>query len=171
MLIYFFRHGIADDRADPDCPPDFERGLTEVGRKRTRFAAQGLQSLEVEPQAIWTSPYVRARQTAEIAAEVLIGAKADLHVTESLEPHRDPEELFVELGEAGLDLLLCVGHAPQLDLALAYGVGAPDAYLIRLKKAGAACVEWPGARHGEGRLVWLMPPKVLRRLGGGDEAV
>ena len=171
MLVYFFRHGIAQDRADADCPPDPERALTDVGRKRTRAAAQGLKCLDVEVQAIWTSPYVRARETAQIAGEVLAGAGMDLHVTEALEPHRDPEDLFTELSAAKLDLVMCVGHAPQLDLALAYGVGASDAYLTRLKKAGAACVEWPGPRHGEGRLIWLMPPKVLRRLGSGDEAV
>ena len=171
MLVYFFRHGIAQDRADPDCPPDPERALTEIGRKRTEAAALGLRCLDVEVQAIWTSPYLRARQTAEIARDVLIGGKTNLHVTGALEPHRDPEDLFVELGAAELDLVMVVGHAPQLDLALAYGVGASDAYLTRLKKAGAACVEWPGPRHEEGRLVWLMPPKVLRRLGGGDDPV
>src|SRR5580700_6869597 len=71
MRLYLMRHGVAVDREDPDCPPDPERYLTPKGIDRTRAAAQGLLELKVKPDALFTSPYVRAVQTGELVCEVL----------------------------------------------------------------------------------------------------
>ncbi|MCA8962267.1 MAG: histidine phosphatase family protein, partial [Planctomycetes bacterium] len=60
MILYVMRHGIAFPREDPDCPPDFERPLTERGRERTHDAARGLVEMGVRPTAVLSSPLVRA---------------------------------------------------------------------------------------------------------------
>ena len=61
----------------------------------------------------------------------------------------------------------CVGRAPHIDQLVAYGVGARVPSLTRLKKAGAACLEFGGRTLAGARLMWLFEPKVLRRLGAG----
>ena len=166
MEICLFRHGIAFDAMDPACPPDPERPLTDEGRVRTRAAALGLRRLGVQPEAIWSSPYLRATETAEIARDVLLAPGAPIHRTRALEPLREADEVFTELAAAGISSVLCAGHAPHLDEALAFGLGLEDASFTRLKKAGAACLQWSGT-GGRGQLLWLMTPRALRRLGKG----
>jgi phosphohistidine phosphatase len=162
MLVYLFRHGIAIDREAPDCPPDFDRYLTDKGKTRTRAAAAGLRVLGAIPQAILSSPYVRARETAEIAAEELGLDAKDVGLTESLVPEAGPQRVLREVLTRDDEAVLCAGHAPNLDLVLAEAVGHELAPFTDLKKAGAACIELDEDRTG--RLLWLMPPKVLRAL-------
>lgn len=160
MLLYVFRHGIAHDRLDPDCPPDPERALTPLGVKRTRAAARGLAAIGVRPELVVTSPYLRAKQTAEIAAE-LLGCRRKLEFSEHLLPGGGASAFLTWLAERDVDSALCTGHAPNLDLLVAMATTRGETYTV-LKKAGAACVE---IASGGGRLVWLMEPKTLRRLG------
>jgi phosphohistidine phosphatase len=163
MLIYLLRHGIAIDREDPDCPPDFERFLTDKGKRRTRASARGLAALGVAPELILSSTYVRARETAEIAAEELDLDPTRIELTESLVPEAGPQRILREASAKEVDTILCTGHAPNLDLVVAEAVGHELAPFTSLKKAGVACLEVDEDLSGQ--LVWLLPPKVLRRLG------
>ena len=61
MEIYVLRHGDADA----------ERALTETGRQKLRRVLQRAKSADSQPSLILTSPYRRARETAQIAGEVL----------------------------------------------------------------------------------------------------
>ena len=70
MLCYFLRHGPAGD-ATKWQGSDFDRPLTQDGIKRIAREAKTIAALEVVPDAIVTSPLVRARQTAEIVADEL----------------------------------------------------------------------------------------------------
>jgi len=164
MQIYFLRHGIAIPRSHPDCPPDPERALTGEGRERTELSAHGLQRLGVDPDGVWTSPYRRARETADIVCEVLGFDPGSLRESPALEPDRDPEEIFTELAGAGCAAPLCVGHAPHLDLAISHAIHSGWGVVTQLKKAGAAALEWDPAT-GRGELLWLLPARALRRLG------
>lgn len=159
MKVVLFRHGIAQDRADPDCPPDPERELTPEGVDKTRLSAAGLRAIGVAPAMIWTSPYLRAARTAELAAAAL-GARV-APPTEALLPDADPRELVDALRIADVDEILCVGHAPQLDRFVAYVVGS-NVDVCALKKAGAARLDVDGK---EGVLEWIATPKMLRLLG------
>ncbi len=166
MRVVLMRHGPAVDRDDPACPPDPERPLTTDGRARTRAAAAGLRALDVRPELVLASPYLRAAQTAGIVCETL--GLAAPEITEHLLPGADPVALARELASRGAADVLCAGHEPHLGLALAClveGRAVSDSF-ADLKKAGAACVETehPGTRPGT--LLWLLPPRVLRRLGG-----
>ena len=66
MILYLVRHGIAENSA-PGGDPD--RRLTQQGTFRTAMVAKGLKRLGIELDRIVSSPYVRARQTAEIIAK------------------------------------------------------------------------------------------------------
>lgn len=173
MQLYLMRHGIADPREDPACPLDPERALTAGGRKRTRSAAAGLRALGVHPTRVLTSPYLRARQTAEIVADVLGLASAQIHSTAALLPGADPAALFAELADAAGDAdVLCSGHAPHLDLALGLAVssigavGSAEQELTRLKKAGVACLLMGSWQPPRGLISWVATPAMLRAVGG-----
>lgn len=165
MQVCLMRHGEAVDRDSPACPPDAKRPLTDEGRARTRQAAEGLRRIGLAPALVLTSSYVRARQTAEIAADVMGLGKDNVRESDALAPGADPALLLAELRGAKADEkaaeVLCVGHLPHLDLAVAALLGLPAA-ITSLKKAGAACVDWKG--RGRGTLLWLATPKLLRKV-------
>jgi phosphohistidine phosphatase len=161
VRVYLMRHGQAQSRNSPDCPPDPDRRLTEEGIDRTRQAARGLACLDVVPDLVLTSPYLRSRQTAEIAVAVL-GLKASaLLETQALTPAADPGQILTELRRRNPQQALCIGHLPHLDSALSRMLGL-SSDVTSLKKAGVACVDLPVRGHGT--LVWLATPRLLRRL-------
>ncbi len=167
MRVFLLRHGIAHDRADPACPIDHERGLTEDGLKKTRKAIKGLEVVGAKPTRIITSPWLRARQTAEIAAEVFGIATERVINSDALLPQAAPYAIFHALHAfAELDVeIICIGHSPQLDRALALAITGEKVPVTSLKKAGAALLELDELPRPHGELVWLMPPKVLVELG------
>src|SRR5260221_8040234 len=81
MRLYFLRHGIAEEWR-PDFP-DEERRLTAEGKRKVRIIAQGISKLDLGLDLIVTSPLPRARETAEILADVL-GCKDIVKVDDRL---------------------------------------------------------------------------------------
>ena len=164
MRLYLLRHGLAIERDAPDCPPDPERQLTERGVRRTRRAARGLRLLKVRPDLVFSSPYLRARQTAEIAMRELDLASMRLMLRDDLLPFSAPNSLLSELPAHFEHDLLVVGHAPHLDGLLAAAIGHADPALTQLGKAGAACILFHDADCKQASLEWLLPARVLRGL-------
>ncbi len=165
MQLYIMRHGIAIDREHPDCPEEAERFLTPAGSERTRQAARGLRALKVQLSTMLTSPYRRAVETAEIAAEALEFPKRAIRETDALLPSAPPGEILKQLQKLNVDSAMCFGHAPQLDEIIAYCLGSREE-LTALKKAGVAFLEMTSLVPPQGQLVWLMTPKALRNLKG-----
>ena len=66
MELVLMRHGKAEPRTDAKA--DFERELTSIGRKKVKQAARGLAQCLYSGRdiMIWSSPLLRAVQTAEI---------------------------------------------------------------------------------------------------------
>lgn len=165
MQLYIVRHGIAIDREAPKCPPDPERFLTEEGKEKTQQVAKGLAKLGVAPDMLISSPYRRAKETAEIFAAELEYAKAKIRYTNALLPSADAVMLFRELAkdkDAGTAMIF--GHAPHLDEVLAAAVGSKHQFTA-LKKAGVALVELKRISPPSGELLWLATPKLLRQVG------
>ena len=167
MDVVFFRHGLAHDRADPGCPVDAERALTDEGRRRTKRAAAGLLGLNVRPSRILVSPFVRARQTAELVADCAALPWGRIVVAPALLPDAPPYAVFQLLAsfEGDDGCVVCVGHAPQLDRAIALALGTPRV-VTRLKKAGAALLVVERPPQPSGELVWLMNARALARIDG-----
>jgi phosphohistidine phosphatase len=165
MQLYIVRHGIAIDREEPKCPPDPERFLTEEGKDKTQQVAKGLAKLGVIADVFLSSPYRRAKETAEIFAAELEYAKAKVRYTNALLPSADAAMLFRELAkdkDAGTAMIF--GHAPHLDEVLAAAVGSKH-QITALKKAGVALVELKRVSPPSGELLWLATPKLLRNVG------
>ncbi|MGH9738716.1 MAG: SixA phosphatase family protein [Candidatus Acidiferrales bacterium] len=163
MILYLVRHGIAVDSTDPKCPPDPQRPLTARGVQKAREAGLGLRELGAKPDAIFTSPYLRAAQTAEIFAEALGFAPEKIRCSEFLKPGDNPAETVREIARLRAKEVVCFGHAPHLDMLIAYLAGARTAF-TELKKAGAACFEQASAQ-GRWELRWILTPRMLRELG------
>src|SRR5437870_5294631 len=71
MNLFLLRHGLAVERTLPGFKLDSDRPLTPAGRRKIGRLATLLSRLDLRFDLILTSPYVRARQTAEIVAEAL----------------------------------------------------------------------------------------------------
>jgi phosphohistidine phosphatase len=163
VLIHLIRHGIAIDSTDVDCPADADRFLTEKGVRRTRIAARGLARLGVTAQLVLTSPLTRARQTAELAMNVLGFQGVELRETDALLWDAAPETLRVQLAFLqGVDEVLCAGHAPHLDRFIGHVLGSPGP-VTKLKKAGVATLRTDVT--GNAVLLAIYPPRALRKLG------
>jgi phosphohistidine phosphatase len=164
MRLYLVRHGLAVDREDPDCPPDTERPLTPEGMKKTHSAALGLFTLGVKPDAVLTSPWLRAVQTAEIFCEVIGFSAKKIVRSDALKGTSAPAELFRELAKMKAKEILCFGHEPHLHLVIGQ-VLHTSAKITDLKKTGIALLEMERISPPQGRLLALYPPKTLRLLG------
>lgn len=164
MLVYLMRHGIAVDRADPDCPPEAKRPLTEKGARRTLAAAKGLARMVQAPDVIVSSPYRRAEETAQLVAEAFSLDRKRIERTPALLPEANPSELFAYLEQHSGKTVLCSGHAPNLDLVLAASLGAKRMSVTALKKAAVACLQFSALRAGLADLLWLAEPRFLRAL-------
>ncbi len=165
MKLFVVRHGIAVDRGEPTCPADPDRFLTEEGIEKTAQVAKAVAALGEKADVLISSPYVRAVQTAELFAAALHRSKDKIRRSEALLPGTDPLLLFRELArEKGTTAIFVFGHAPQLDEVIAYAVGSKRP-VPELKKAGVAQVDLKRVSPPTGVLVWVCPPKVLRRSG------
>lgn len=165
MDIYLLRHDDAVDRVAGGYARDEERPLTEAGRGEARAAAEALRWLGSPIDLILTSPLVRAEQTATIAAELLLPTRG-LARCAPLASGGDLEEIVAALVAAAPTNVLLVGHMPDLgELAGWLAWGRPEATLT-LRTGGLCRLSTPDRPSaGSGDLRWLLPPKLLRRLG------
>jgi phosphohistidine phosphatase len=153
MRLYFLRHGNADW---PDWDkPDDERPLNKEGGREMERIAKFLRELTIEPSVILSSPLPRAWQTAEFAADAL---GVELEEEPRLGKGFSAAKLRAMLKRAkGGDLML-VGHEPDFSTVIRALTGG----VVKLGKGGLARVDLePGAM--DGRLIWLIPPKIARR--------
>jgi phosphohistidine phosphatase len=153
--LWFLRHGEAEPH---DARPDAERALTERGRGQSRCAGRALVELELPFQDVFTSPKVRARQTADLACEAL-GVQPVVH--EPLAAGFGLDDALTLLRIAGEDQrVLVVGHEPDFTQTIHDLTGAT----LALKKGGIAGVRMDGPSRGV--LIALLRPRELDKLGG-----
>ena len=150
--LWLLRHGEAEPH---DARPDDERRLTDRGREQARVAGRALAALKVKIHLAFTSPKVRARDTAVLACEAL-GVEAIDHAT--LFAGFDLADALELLAAAGPDQrLLVVGHEPDFSQVVHDLTGGR----IDLKKGGIAAVRLDGTR---GELVVVLRPRELERI-------
>jgi phosphohistidine phosphatase len=164
MKVHIVRHAIAELREDWH-EPDDERPLTAKGREKMIRVVRGLRNLEVELTHLYSSPFVRARQTAEILRD---GLKIDkLMHTDLLAPEADPAQILPFLNEHDDQAVLAlVGHEPHVSTLLAFLVTGETAAIALFKKGAVALVEGDKPlRAGNLLLRWLLEPNQLVELG------
>lgn len=167
MNLFFLRHGVAVERDPQSFPDDSRRPLTRKGEDRVRLVGDAMQAMELSFDGILSSPFLRARQTAEIVASGL-GLRRVLQFRDELTPTGDPQALlrFINRMQPTHENLLLVGHEPHLSELLSVLICGRSDAAIDLKKNGLAKLE-VSARLKYDRcatLNWLLTPRQLALL-------
>jgi phosphohistidine phosphatase len=166
-LIVLVRHAQAGDPerfAREQGRPDHERPLTSEGRARNRAAAAGLRRILRRIDHLWSSPYQRARQTADgIAAAFGVATRAP----DDLRPPWTPAPLAqwltaqVQPGETAV----LVGHEPDLSTLVGVWLGVGGVPPVSMEKGSACALLMTGEiLPGRVELLWKLPQHALRRL-------
>jgi phosphohistidine phosphatase len=150
--LWLLRHGEA---VPHESKPDDDRELTPRGERQAIAAGAGLARLGVEFDACYTSPKVRARDTARLACQALNITPEE---EDSLGDGFDREDALELLLRHGGDArVLMVGHEPSFSQVVHDLTGAR----IDFKKGGVAAVR---AERTGGELLALLRPKELESL-------
>ncbi len=167
MELYFLRHAKAVQLSARSKMSDRDRPLTPEGEQKMRAVARGFRRLDLSLDLILSSPYLRARQTAEILADVL-KAPGKLKLAPALEPGGDPRQLVRELNQHGRqsDGLVLVGHEPYFSELISMLIAGHTDVRLDVKKASLCKVTTTSLRYGQcAVLEWLLPPGYLALLG------
>jgi phosphohistidine phosphatase len=150
--IWLLRHGEA---VPHESKPDAERELTARGERQAVAAGAGLARLGVEFAACYTSPKVRARDTARLACEALNVQPEEAEVLGDGFEAEDARALL--LGHDDDARVLVVGHEPSFSQVVHELTGAR----VDFKKGGVAAVR---LQRAGGELLVLLRPRELESL-------
>jgi phosphohistidine phosphatase len=168
MNLYLLRHGIAAEPGVAGYEPDSERALTAKGENRLRDAARAMKVLGLRFDLVLSSPFRRARQTAELIAKNL-KLRKKLAVSDDLTPAGNPRLLIQQLNQFRPEPrnVLLVGHEPYLGRLVALLAAGNTSLEIDFKKGGLCKLEVEAEFLLYGRcakLVWLLTPRQLELL-------
>jgi phosphohistidine phosphatase len=150
--LWLLRHGEA---VPHESKPDDDRELTPRGERQAIAAGAGLARLGVEFDACYTSPKIRARDTARLACQALnITPEEEDSLGDGFDREAALELLLRHGGDARV---LVVGHEPSFSQVVHDLTGAR----IDFKKGGVAAVR---AERTGGELLALLRPKELESL-------
>jgi phosphohistidine phosphatase len=164
--LYILRHGIAVERGAPGFKTDADRPLTPKGKRQLRQIATAMKNLDLRFNLILSSPFLRARQTAENVARSL-KLKKCLAFSDELAPDGDPKAIIRQLNELepAPENALLVGHEPYLSRLVALLISGKAASTIDLKKGGMCRLETDLLRFGRcATLTWLLTPKQMKLM-------
>lgn len=157
MKLYFVRHGKAQT-ADGSIP-DHDRQLTTDGAARIQAEAKVMARLGVKPDRLYSSPRVRALQTAEIIGKAV---KTPVEIREEVNFDFDMSAVnALTQGMPNDAEIMFVGHNPSMEDVLRQLTGAE----VMMKVGSLARVDTStpdSVQHGY--LIWLIAPKVFDAL-------
>lgn len=162
MRLLIVRHAIAVPHGAPGVAEN-DRPLTPEGELKFREAAKGLARVLDRPDALLTSPLLRARQTAAIAAQAWGGPEPKPEpalASGSFEAQAEVLDRYPEDATVAI-----FGHEPWVSELLARLIGTKQAERLAFKKGAAALVEVEDKLADGGALLWYLPPRLLRKLG------
>ena len=168
MNLYLLRHGIAVDPSKPGLARDADRPLTPKGRRRLRQIAGAMGALKITFDVILSSPYVRAKQTAEMVAKPLKRRK-QLTFSDELTPGGNPKLLIQQLNDLRPlpKNILLVGHEPYLSRLIALLTTGNTNMEIDLKKGSLCKLEAETLSYGRcATLICLLAPRHLELMTG-----
>ena len=139
-------------------PTEHDRWLTDTGRQTATKVGKALAGLNLRYSCIYTSPLVRAVQTAEILAATHPGFYGPLEVQAALSSEVGSTAQALEPLEhtADDDLIVMVTHMPK--------VGVLAGHLCQLAtfpsfRTSSACLL--RVEDGKGRFQWMLDPETL----------
>lgn len=162
--LLLLRHAKSD--WDASYGADRDRPLARRGVEAAATMGRFITATGLEPDAVLSSPAVRARTTAELAAQAG-GWAAPVEIRDSFYGG-DGEAVLGALRELGSDVptVVIVGHEPVWSGLVAALVGGGR---VRFPTAAVACLtceaDWSRLARGRMELGWLVTPRLLRRSG------
>lgn len=161
MILYFLRHASAGEHlANPK--KDEKRALDKEGIEQCGYVGRALTALNVQVDAIVSSPLKRCTQTGSLVGNEL-GYEGKLQIDNALRPGAGLAD-FRKLLEkySRQEAIMVVGHNPNLSQFLGAVISDSGCEAsIELKKGGVAKVEM---RRTLGTLQWCLTPKAIRAL-------
>ena len=155
--LYLLRHADAGDPLAWDGPDD-HRPLSDKGQKQADRLGRFLGGLGFRPDAIISSPKVRAAETAEVvAAHLGVPLSVDRRLGDAL----GLDELERLLRDAGdPERAVIVGHDPDFTYLVGILCGEEG---IPMRKGALARIDvGRPLEPGGGTLRWLVPPDLLK---------
>lgn len=146
VLLLRHAHAVADGPGLADS----DRYLSSRGREAARAVGNRLREAGVVVSRVWTSPLVRAVQTAELVVESA-GFAVDVETLPALGTEGSPHAVVQQLSGVVDDVLL-VGHMPSISTLGALLVG--ETGFISLRPAEVALID-------RGQPVWRLDPETL----------
>ncbi len=162
-FIILLRHGISEEKTAE--MKDEDRSLTPEGHARMKQIGRGLEQALPRVSTIYTSPLVRAVQTARWV-EKAYRSRCEVVTTEALAPGATKEQFFQFVSSIKDRRTIIVGHEPNLSENLRALLGLGESHSIELKKGGCYGVRVDA--DGRAVLEWLLPPRILRKLAEED---
>lgn len=158
--MVLLRHGIAEDPTPEKA--DAERGLTAEGHARMKQIARGMERALPKVQALYSSPLLRAVQTALWVSK---GYRSRVAVTTSdaLVPGASVEQFLELIASIDARRAIVIGHEPNLTNGLRALVRLGPTPAFELKKGG--CIGVRLFPDGTAVVEWVLPPRILRKLG------
>jgi phosphohistidine phosphatase len=162
MLLLIIRHADAGERDPARWPDDTQRPLSDKGRKVHRRVSRALKRLELVPELVLTSPWVRAAQTADILVEEL-GLQARPVPVTALADSPELSRLADDLGKPPSGAIVAmVGHSPWTEELGAILLGGTAASVrIDFPKSGVLGIDLAELAPAAGELRFLLRPKQL----------
>ena len=164
MKIILARHASAEDKADSK--EDADRILTPEGREQADLQGRVVAATVGTLDALWTSPFIRALQTAGIASKHL---KIKPTVEPALAISGDLEQLCWKLQREAPAAVMLVGHQPDLGRLAARLLGMVSE--LSLKKAGVCIIDTKDPAKPVGRAVATLDPRQFVDILEGREYV
>ena len=159
MFLCLLRHGEAEPSGVLHAQ-DHLRPLSENGEVVIERIARNLQALVGGFPIILTSPFLRARETADIVAE-LCDSLSSPKIDETLNGRFEMEQIADRVaGLADYPVVLMIGHSPCFDQLAAYYITGDESTRIPFRPGTFAVLELPDPGTHTGLLRALVPPEV-----------
>lgn len=160
MKLYFMRHGKAAYRLGAEQTDDAQRPLSGEGRREVVEVIDKridwLKNLDI----ILSSPYLRARQTAELTLERLeqhgYGFSGEFLIADELVPESNPGNVSKVLNQMNAGSVLLTTHQPLIGNTLSTLIG--DSQLQAIEPGWLVALETEGVLPGFASLCWLQIP-------------
>ena len=161
MRVIVVRHGPAHNLGEGGSTTDESRTLTPTGQELVKRCAFGLQRIQPRLNRIFTSPYKRAVETAQI---IQTGFDCEVETVEELGSGTKTKFILRMLAKRREEQVAIIGHQPTMGELIAVASIGEHAPMF-LKPSGMACLEF-GTRiePGGAALLWLMQSKHLEML-------
>lgn len=164
MLLLLVRHAQAGQRDPSRWPDDRLRPITDKGRSRHRQVSRALGRMKLRPDAVLTSPWTRAVQTAEVMVEAL-QLDMEPEQTEALAATPELDRLKELLARRSAESTIAlVGHSPWIEeLGSLLLTGDPAGLEIDFPKSGVLGIEVGGLETPDATLRMFLRPRMAKK--------